>query len=156
MRERLKALQRVLRVHELIEEMREAEAQQAAAEVRETERAIGRQHAIAQASAMEGREALAGGDRMVWSLASAQQEVARWRAERLTPVLSERERRSNVSRARHIDSRQWSERMRRLVEQVAGNLEEMEEKRMQRERDDRYLSRRRWKQAKRSSGAVSE
>jgi hypothetical protein len=151
MHERLKALRRVLHVHELIEEMHESESQRAAAEVRAAEYAIGTERGIAQLARLEGHKALLDGDRLGWSFASVQQGIARRREVRLAPVLSEREQRSNAARERHVDSRQWSERMKRLVEQAEGSLEEMEDKRTQREADDRYLSRKRWMQSKKDT-----
>ena len=154
MRERLKALQRVLEVQELIEEMHEAESQRARAEVRQAEQAIGAQRAMAQTAALEGRHALLGDDRIGWSFATVQQGTAHWREARLAPVLSEREQRSSLARERHLDSRQWTERMQRLVKQAEESLEEMEDKRTQRDADDRYLSRKRRRQPKRSNDEV--
>jgi hypothetical protein len=148
MRERLKALRRVLRVHELIEEMREAELLRAATEVREAELAIATQRAIVRSSSAEWRDALLRDDRVASSVSVVEQKAARWREALLVPVLTEREQRSNMSRERHLASRQWTERMRRLTEQVEENLNGMEDKRLQGEADDRYLSRRRWTQSK--------
>jgi hypothetical protein len=148
MRERLMAQRRVLRVHELIEEMREAELLRAVTEMREVERTVATQRTIAELSAMGWRNALFGDDRIGASVSAVQQRSANWREELLLPVLSERKHRSEVSRERHLDSRQWTERMRWLAKQTEESLEEMEERRLQRESDDRYLSRQRWAQSK--------
>ena len=142
--ERVKTMRRVLRVHELIEEMREAELLRIVAEVREAQRAIESQRAIAQLSSMEWRSALAGGDELTASVSAARQKSAHGREARLIPLLRDRERRSDESRERHIDSRQWTEKVNRLTERIEEELEAAEEKRLQREADERYLSRRRW------------
>jgi hypothetical protein len=153
MRERLKALRQLLHVYEAIEEMREVESQRAAIEVREAEQAIGRQRTISQVAALDGHQALLGGDRMGWSFAAVQQEAAGWRETQLAGVLSEREECSGAARRQHLDSRQWSERMKRLVDGATASVTETEEKRTQAAADDRYLSRRRWKQGRRRDDA---
>lgn len=144
MRERLKAMRRVLRVQELMEEIREAELLRAVAEVREADRAIELQRAIAQSSSREWRNALSGGDELTVSVSGVRQKAARGREARLMPLLGERERRSDESRQKHLDSRQWAEKMRRLTRKIEEGLAGVEEKRSQREADERYLSRRRW------------
>jgi hypothetical protein len=144
--ERLKSLQHVLELYEAIENMRSMESQRAATDVREAEQAIRKQHSIYQSASREGHQALVDGDRMRSSFVAAQQEAAHWRERRLTGVLSEREERSALARRQHLDSRQWSERMKILVDGAAAHAKEFEEKCLQAAADDRYLSRKRWKQ----------
>ncbi|MBS1798842.1 MAG: hypothetical protein JSS95_03360 [Acidobacteria bacterium] len=148
MHDRLKAMRRVQRVHELIEEMHKAELLRVVAEVQETKRAIGRQRAIAQSAAMEWRNALGGGDGLVASFSVVRRTAARGHELRLVPLLREKERRSEESRQRYFDSRQWTEKTKRLSEKVEDDLEALEEKRLQREADERFLARRRWIQLK--------
>lgn len=150
MRERLKTLRHLLDVYETIEEMRLAEAQRATGEVHEAERAVGSQHAMAQEASLDERQALAEGDSMGRSFATTRQQVAGARRSILERVLREREEHSNAAKLRHVDSRQWSERMKQLVEGVEAGVLEQEEKRAQAMADDRYLSRRRWKRRERS------
>jgi hypothetical protein len=145
-RERLKSLQHLLELYEAMENMRSMESQRTTMDVREAEQAICKQHSILQAGSREGHRALVDGDRLRSSFFAAQQEAARWREKRLTGVLSEREERSALAQRQHLDSKQWSERMKILVDGAAASATEFEEKSLQAAADDRYLSRKRWKQ----------
>lgn len=147
---RLKTLRQLLGMYETIEEIRQTEAQRAAGEVREAEQAIGRQKTLAQEALGKEHQALAEGDRMGWSYAATGYGVAGMRRMRLEPVLKEREELSSAARRRHIDSRQWSERMKQLVQGVEAGVLEREEKRLQAAADDLYLSRRQWKRRTRA------
>jgi len=147
MKRRLQMLERLLDVYETVEELREAEAQRAAGEVREAELAIGRQTSLVHEAAGEERQALSKGDRMGWSYAMARQRVAGVRRKALGQVLMEREKHRMVALKRHVDSRMWSERMKSLVEGVRSDMEEKEQRRAQAQADERFLAQRRLKPA---------
>lgn len=151
MREKLKAIRSVLRVHELMEEMREAELLRVVAEAREVERAIALQREIAQSASNGWRNALLDDDNLTASVSVVRQKLAHGREARLIPMLSETERRSDELRVRYIDSSRWTERVSRLTRKIEDEVKAAEEKRLQRETDERYLSRRRWAQSKLAS-----
>jgi len=146
MRERLKSLRHLLEVYEAIETMRSIESQRALTDVREAEQAICRQRTILQGASRLGHQALQDGDRLSSSFAAAQQDAAVWREARIADVLSEREERSALAQHEYLDSRQRSEKMKLLADGAAANAKEFEEKCLQAAADDRYLSRKRWKQ----------
>lgn len=146
MHERLKSLQQLLRVYEAVEKIHEADSAQAAIEVREVEQAIGRESRVSRAVLEYERQAVLEGDRLGCSVAVVQQKAVVLRQARLAGVLSEREARSYAAQQQHMDSRQWSERVQKLIDRIADSVARVEEKRQQMNADDRFLSRSRWKQ----------
>lgn len=140
-------LERLLNVYEVVEELREVEAQRAAGEVREAELAIGRQTSLVHEAAGEERQALSEGDRMSWSYAMARQRVAGVRRKALGQVLTEREKHRKIALKRHVDSRVWSERMKVLVQGVRDDMEQKQQRRLQAEADERFLAQQRFRQA---------
>lgn len=131
-------------LYEVVERMHSVELQLATSVVREAEQAIEKQRTIGFAAGFDGREALVMGDRMGWSFAETQREIAAWKRERLEPIRTEREELSMVARERYATSRVKSEQMNRVVEGVAARVEIKEGRRVQAASDDRFLSRKLW------------
>ena len=146
MRERLAALRRLNAVYEMVEEMHSLEARRAAAAVLEARRVIHAEETRTYEARLSGRAALLTDDRVGWSLAFVHEEIAAQKKRRLEPILEEREEKSEEARARHLVSRQWSERMKSLVEDTSRRIDVEEERRAQATADDRFLARRAWKQ----------
>ena len=128
----------------VVERMHSIELERAMGVVREAEQAIEMQQTIGLAAELDGREALALGDRMGWSLAGTQVVVAAWKGERLEEIRVKREELSLVARGRYAASRLKSEQMNRVVEGVAERVEMEEGRRFQATTDDRFLSRKLW------------
>ena len=145
MRERLAALRRLNAVYEMVEEMHSVEARRTAAAVVEAQSVIHAEEARTYDARLSGRAALLTNDRVGWSLAVVHEEIATQKKKRLEPILKEREEKSEEARARHLASRQWSERIRSLVESTSTRIAAEEERRAQATADDRFLARRAWK-----------
>jgi hypothetical protein len=128
----------------VVERMHSVEMQRATSVVREAEQAIEMQRTIGRAAEFDGREALVLGDRMGWSSADTQQEVAAWREERLEKIRVKRAELSAVARERYVASRLKSEQMNCVVEGIAERVEMEEGRRVQATADDRFLSRKLW------------
>jgi hypothetical protein len=128
----------------VVERMHSVEMQRATSVVREAEQAIEMQRAIGRAAEFDGREALVLGDRMGWSSADTQQEVAAWWEERLEKIRVKRAELSAVARERYVASRLKSEQMNCVVEGIAERVEMEEGRRVQATADDRFLSRKLW------------
>ena len=144
MQSRLKRLKRMAALYGVVERMHSVELQRARSVVREAEQAIETQRMIWRAAGLDGREALVLGDRMGWSLAETQQEVAAWKGERLEEIRVKREELNKVARERYATSRLKSEQMNCVVEGVAARMEREEGRRFQATTDDRFLSRKLW------------
>jgi hypothetical protein len=128
----------------VVEQMHSVELQRATSVVREAEQAIEAQRTIVRAAGFEGREALVTGDRLGWSFAETQQEIAVWKGERLEEIRVNREELSGVARERYAESRLKSEQMNCVVEGIAARMEMEEGRRFQATTDDRFLSRKLW------------
>jgi hypothetical protein len=131
-------------LYEMVERMHSAELQRAMSMAREVEQAIETQRTIVRATEFDRREALVIGDRMGWSFADTQQEIAAWRAGRLEETRVKREELSGVARERYAASHLRSEQMNRVVGGVAARVEMEEGRRAQAMTDDRFLSRKLW------------
>jgi hypothetical protein len=145
---RLKRLKRIAALYDVVERMASIELQRAMSVVREAERAIERQRTIVCTAGVDRREALMKGDRIGWSLAETQQEVAARRWELLEEVRVEREASNEAAREVYAASRLKSEQMNRVVGGVAERVEIEEERRFQGTTDDRFLSRKLWTKAR--------
>jgi len=146
MRGRLTVLRRLNAVYEMVEEMHLIEAQRAAAAVAEVESAIHAEYARVYEARLGEREALLTDDRVGWSLAVVREEIAGQRKKLFEPILEEREERREKIRARHFESRLWSERMRSFLEDVSTRVAIEDERRGQAIADDGFLARRAWRQ----------
>jgi hypothetical protein len=122
------------------------EARKAAAALAEAQSVIHAEEARTYEARLSGRAALLTDDRMGWSLAVVHEEIAAQKKKLLEPILEEREEKSEEARARQLASRQWSERMRSLVESTSTRIAAEDDRRTQAIADDRFLARRAWKQ----------
>jgi hypothetical protein len=144
MRQRLAALKRLTALYGGIEEMHSIKLQRTISAVREAEQAMDMQHATLRSSDAEGREALVTGDRMSWTAAKTQREIAEWKQERLEQVRLEREILNDETKKEYMASRLQSEQMKHLVADAATQAEIEAGRQMQAGLDDRFLARRRW------------
>jgi hypothetical protein len=119
-------------------------------EMREAEQAIDSQHAAVRSAEFEGRAALIVGDRMGWSFAEAQRELAGWRSNGLKRIRAEREESMKSAQEQYLASRVKSEQMQCAVEDVEAGVAIEEGRRIQAATDDRYLSRKLWTEARRA------
>ena len=144
MQSRLAALKRLASLFGGVEEMHSVELQRATAAVREAEQAIGVEQTAVRSSKIEGRRALAAGDRLDWRAAQMQREMAEWRQQRLQQVQREREMLNDDAKKRYFASRMQSEQMKHMARSVAMEMETEAGRRTQGALDDRFLARRRW------------
>jgi hypothetical protein len=147
MRQRLGMLRRIASLYSVIEGMRRSELEVAVAAVREAEEAIAVQRSTVLSARLEGREALAAGDRLGWMAADKRREVAGRKSLGLEEVRVKRETASAVARQMYLASRIESEQMKSVREALARTVEIDESRRMQAIVDDRFLSRRLWMDA---------
>ncbi len=132
----------------VMERMHSSELQLATSAVRETEQAIETQQTIVRAMGIDVRKAVVTGDRLGWSLAEAQREIAMWKGKRLEDIRLKCEELNNLAQRRYAESRLKSEQMDRVVASVAVRVEMEEERRAQSTTDDRFLSRKIWAETK--------
>lgn len=151
MRQRLGMLCRIATLYGVMEEMRRSELEGTVAAVREAEEAIAVQRSAVLSARLDGREALAAGDRLGWMAADKRREVAGRRSLGLEEVRVKRETASEVARQQYLASRIESEQMKRVRDSVARTVEIYESRRMQAIVDDRFLSRRLWMDAQADS-----
>jgi hypothetical protein len=142
MRERLKTLQHLLEVYRRIEDVRRAEAERAAGEVRLVEVAIDRQQSGEREAFEEERLGLSKGDAESRLYAMAARTIAAAGKVKLERLRVEREERSRESRGRYLSSRSWSERMKSLTEGLEAEMRSAEDRRTQIAADELYLARR--------------
>jgi hypothetical protein len=86
-------------------------------------------------------------DRLGWSLAERQREIAGWKRERLESIRVERESLSDSARERHAASRLKSEQIQSVVDGVELRVQVEDGRRAQGVADDRFLSRKLWVEA---------
>ena len=153
MQGQLKALRRLARLYDMVERTHAGALERCATEVREAEQAIESQHAAIRSAAFEGRAALVLDDRMGWSLAELQRELAGWRRESLEHIRAQREVARVSAQEHYVASRIKSEQMRCVMNDVAERAAIEGGRRSQAESDDRYLSRRSWVEARASRDA---
>jgi hypothetical protein len=143
-RQRLRGLRKIASLYGVMEDMRRSELERAVDAVREVEEAVAVQRSAVVCARLDGRAALADGDRLGRTTADKQREVAGWKRIRLEEELVKREAASAVARQRYLSSRIESEQMKRVRDDAARMVEVDEGRRMQAIVDDRFLSRRRW------------
>ena len=136
--------------------MHSIELQRTMASVRETEQAIDVEQEAARSSNSCGRDALTAGDRLDWTAARSQVEIAEWKQERLEQVRLEREVVNDEARKQYIASRLRSEQMKHVVDGAAMQVEIKSGRQAQATLDDRFLARRRWTDAREGLRASSE
>jgi len=127
-----------------LEEMHSAEFQRATAAVREAEQAIDVQKTVIRSSDGNSRDALISGDRMNWTTARLQREVAEWKQQRLRQIQRERELLNDEAKKKYMASRLQSDQMKHVVDGASTQAAVEAGHRMQGALDDRFLARRRW------------
>ena len=147
MQSRLKRLKRIGVLYGVVERMHSVELQRATSAVRETELAIKAQRTVVGAAGRDGRKALAMEDRIGWSVAERQREIAEWNGVRLGEIRLKREELSRVAREQYATSRLKSEQMTQVVDGVSARVEMEAGRRAQSLTDDRFLSRKIWMQS---------
>jgi len=148
MQGRLRRLKRLATLYGVVERMDSVELQRRAAAVLEAEQAIDVQRAVVRSAGFDGRGALAAGDRMGWSFAERQRQIAGWKRERLERIRVEREELSDAAREQYAASRLRSEQMKGVVDRVEARVAMEDGRRAQAAADDRFLSRRSWVDAR--------
>lgn len=144
MQSRLASLKRLASLYGDVEEMNSMELQRATTAVREAEQAVGVEQTAVRSSNVEGRRALAAGDRLDWRSAQMQRAMAEWRQHRLQQMQREREMLNDEAKKRYLASRVQSEQMKHVARGMAMEAESEAERRAQGILDDRFLARRRW------------
>lgn len=124
--------------------MQSEELQRRVAAVQEAEQAIGFQQAVVRSSNADSRDALVSGDRVSWTTAKLQQEMAEWKQQRLQEVRRERQILSDEAKKQYLASRLQSEQMKHVADGAVAKIKIEEGRRTQAALDDRYLARRRW------------
>ena len=148
MQGRLRRLKRLATLYGVVERMDSVELQRTAAAVLEAEQAIDVQRAVVRSAGFDGRGALTAGDRMGWSFAERQRQIAGWKRERLEGIRVEREELSDAAREQYAASRLRSEQMKGVVDRVEARVAMEDGRRVQAAADDRFLSRRSWVDAR--------
>lgn len=151
MRQRLGMLRRIANLYGVMEEMRRSELEGAVAAVREADEAIAVQQSAVLSARLDGREALAAGDRLGWMAADKRREVAGRKSLGLEEIRVEREAAIAVARQLYLASRIESEQMKSVREALAQTVEIDESRRVQAIVDDRFVSRRFWMDAQADS-----
>jgi hypothetical protein len=153
---RLETLKRLGALYEVVEEMHSMELQRMITAVLEIQQAIGVQQEMLQSARLHEREALKVGDRMEWAMAEALQETSGLRRRRLDEVRVVREDFKNRASEQYVASRLKSEQMNRVVDRITEQIEVESARRAQAVSDDRFLSRRRWTEARLEARADTE
>ena len=100
MQPRLKTLVRLVTLYAAVEEMHLAELQRMTAAVSETQEAIRVEREAARSARVDMREALLAGDRVSWTMAETQQEIAASRQLTLEQIRAGREELSDAAMKR--------------------------------------------------------
>jgi hypothetical protein len=148
MRQRLEMLRRLVSLYAVVEEMHSSELQRMTAAVRETEHAIVMEQDVAKSAWIDGRGALAMGDRVGWLISEVQQKTAGGQRQRLEQVLQEREQLNDTAKQQYMASRLRREQVKGVLDEIAARIEIEDERRTQSASDDRFLARLRWSNSK--------
>jgi hypothetical protein len=143
MRDRLAALKRMMTVYEMVEEAASAEARGAAAAAGIARKAVQSERGQERRARFEAREAVDREDQLGRSAGAIDGAMAERRRIQLEPILEECESTSDAAKERHLASRIWSQRMKRLVDEACYQLAGEENRRAQKAADDRFLAQRR-------------
>jgi hypothetical protein len=144
---RLETLQRLVTLYSAIEEMHSTELEGMTAAVRETEQAIGVEQKVVRSARIDGRGALFTGDRVMRMISQTQQDLAARRERLLEQVRLEREEMNDAAREQYVASRLKREQIQRVFDKIVARMEIEEGRRRQAASDDRFLARRRWRDA---------
>lgn len=152
MQSRLETLRRLVTLYAAVEEMHSVELQQLTATVHEAQQAIGATQELARSARLDGRAALLDGDQVCWTMAETRQETAARRRRGLEQIRVEREELNDAAREQYVASRLKREQIKRVLDDIATRLEIEEGRRIQAASDDRFLARRRWTDARKTTG----
>lgn len=145
---KVETLQRLVKLYGVVERMRLLELEQTVAALRETEEALSKQEKAQRIAGSDGREALRISDTMSWSVAEMQGETAAWRRLQLNELRVSRTVERDALRRTYLASRLESEQVQHVLSEAIRHDEVERARREQAEADDRFLARRRWKEAR--------
>jgi hypothetical protein len=148
MRQRLEMLRRLVGLYAVVEEMHSAELQRKTAAVREAELALVVEQDVAKSARIDGRGALAMGDRAGWMISEVQQKTAGGRLQLLELARQEREQSNDTAKQQYMASRLKREQVKGVLDEIAARIEIEDKRRIQSDSDDRFLARCRWTDAK--------
>jgi hypothetical protein len=156
MRQRLEMLRRLVGLYAVVEEMHSAELQRKTAAVREAELALVVEQDVAKSARIDGRGALAMGDRAGWMISEVQQKTAGGRLQLLELARQEREQSNDTAKQQYMASRLKREQVKGVLDEIAARIEIEDERRTQSASDDRFLARLRWSNLKEKMSANRE
>lgn len=145
MNTRLQALDRLRALYGVVTHMHSVALEQAAAAVRDAEQRIEAQHELARRSSVAGRVALRDADKPGWMIEESQRGFAVRDAELLGGLLEEREVSMLAAAELYRANRLQLEQMLSVLKGLRSTLERERAHREQRDSDDRFLSRLRWR-----------
>ena len=134
--------------------MHSIELQRVTAAVREAEMAVRVERDAARSARTHGRGTLLAGDWANRILAETQQEISERRHRAMDRIRMEREVLNNAAMRQYVASRLKREQLKRVTDEIAGQIDLEDGRRIQAVSDDRFLARRRWIDAGRGSGPV--
>lgn len=135
---------RLATLYALLEQARSVELQQAAAGVRQIERAEAQERLVALEQARDGREALLSGDDWGRWVARVEGAAPEARMRRLAELRGERERMRLEALKAQRASRVSADQMKDVALKAQTQEAEKERRRVQAQSDDRFASRREW------------
>ena len=141
---RLRALRRLTKVYDALEQMRKIELELSYSGLRQAERAIATQLEAARSAMLDGRGALVEGDLLGWVTSAKRFEVAVANAATLQEVRAVRELASEEARTEYMKSRSQSGQMKLVRDAVDDAAHVVDQRRSQASADDRYLARSQW------------
>ena len=144
MRARLESMRRMTALYAAVEDMHSNELRQMTAALTEAQRAIGSEQNAILAARLNGRGALLTGDQENWIIAGNQQAASTRRRQRLEQIRQVREQLSDVAREQLVLSRQKTEQMKQILDDLSLQLDIDEGRKIQAASDDRFLARARW------------
>jgi ribosomal protein S1 len=149
-------LRRLVDLYAVVEEIHSTELQRMTAAVRETELAIVAEQHLAKSTRIDGRDALAIGDRVGWMMYETQQKTAAWRLQRIEQIRQEREQTNDAARQQYMASRLKREQMKQMFDEISARIKIAEGRQTQAASDDRFAARRRWTDVKKKMRADRE
>jgi hypothetical protein len=144
MSSRLKVLNRLAALYELVEQMQAISLDRAAAELREAETRVAEQAAWVETAGQHAREALHQGDRPEWLMNESEREFAVWNGVRLEALRARREELKEMTAELYRKSLLDRDQIDTVVKNALSAREAEMIRREQASADDRHMSRLRW------------
>ena len=141
---RLKALQRLAALYNVLEHANGVTLDQARGALHEVEARIRDREDAALRLSELGNAALREGELQEWLIDQSQIAFTQWNADALEALRREREAAMRQAAEVYQASRMQLEQMQSVVDEVRASVELEKERSEQRSSDDRYLSRQRW------------